>query len=107
MAKKKDKSKTLNKIDIIVTIIYTLVFCYSVYVLFIMPETLDVGNFIILVVLVLPYLLRIFSKDSLPAIIALEILLTIIFGFFIVTWPTIKSSINYDCGWGEEQYEWQ
>ncbi len=101
MAKKKDKSKTLNKIDIVVTIIYTLVFCYGVYAVFIIPESLDISSFIILGVLILPYLLRLFSKDSLLAIIALEILLTIIFGFFIVTWPTIKSSINYDCGWGE------
>lgn len=98
---KKDKSKILNKIDIIVTILYTLVFCYSVYVLFIIPDKLDISNFIILGILVLPYLLRLFTKDSLQATIALEILLIIIFGFFIVSWPTIKESINYDCGWGE------
>lgn len=99
--KKKEKSKNLNKVDIIVTVIYTLVFCYSIYVLFIMPETLDIGNFIILGILVLPYLLRLLTKDSLQATIALEILLIIIFGFFIVSWPTIKSSIDNDCGWGE------
>ena len=36
-----------------------------------------------------------------PATIALEILFIIIVGFLYVTWPTIKSSIDYDCGWGE------
>lgn len=98
---KKDKSKIINKVDIVVTIIYTLVFGYSIYVLFVMPEKLDIGSFIILGILVLPYLLRLLTKDSLQATIALEILLIIIFGFFIVSWPTIKSSIDYDCGWGE------
>ena len=98
---KKDKSKIINKVDIVVTIIYTLVFCYSIYVLFVMPETLDIGSFIILGILVLPYLIRLIGKDMIPATIALEILLIIIFGFFIVSWPTIKSSIDYDCGWGE------
>ena len=55
MAKKKEKSKNLNKVDIIVTVIYTLVFCYCAYVLVIMPDSLDVMNFILLVILVLPY----------------------------------------------------
>ena len=101
MAKKKEKSKNLNKIDIIVTVIYTLVFCYCAYVLVIMPDSLDVMNFILLVILVLPYLIRLLGKDMIPATIALEILFIIIVGFLYVTWPTIKSSIDYDCGWGE------
>ena len=101
MAKKKEKSKNLNKVDIIVTVIYTLVFCYCAYVLVIMPESLDVMNFILLVILVLPYLIRLLGKDMIPATIALEILFIIIVGFLYVTWPTIKSSIDYDCGWGE------
>ena len=101
MAKKKDKSKTLNKIDIVVTIIYTLVFCYGVYAVFIIPESLDISSFIILGVLILPYLIRLIGKDMVPSVIALEILIIIIAGVVIVSWPTIKSSINYDCGWGE------
>ncbi len=101
MAKKKEKSKNLNKVDIIVTVIYTLVFCYCAYVLVIMPDSLDVMNFILLVILVLPYLIRLLGKDMIPATIALEILFIIIVGFLYVTWPTIKSSIDYDCGWGE------
>ena len=101
MAKKKEKSKNLNKVDIIVTVIYTLVFCYCAYVLIIMPDSLDVMNFILLVILVLPYLIRLLGKDMIPATIALEILFIIIVGFLYVTWPTIKSSIDYDCGWGE------
>lgn len=99
--KKKEKSKNLNKVDIIVTVIYTLVFCYCAYVLVIMPDSLDVMNFILLVILVLPYLIRLLGKDMIPATIALEILFIIIVGFLYVTWPTIKSSIDYDCGWGE------
>ncbi len=101
MAKKKEKSKNLNKVDIIVTVIYTLVFCYCAYVLVIMPDSLDVMNFILLVILVLPYLIRLLGKDMIPATIALEILFIIIVVFLYVTWPTIKSSIDYDCGWGE------
>ena len=101
MTKKKEKSKNLNKVDIIVTVIYTLVFCYCAYVLVIMPDSLDVMNFILLVILVLPYLIRLLGKDMIPATIALEILFIIIVGFLYVTWPTIKSSIDYDCGWGE------
>ena len=101
MTKKKEKSKNLNKVDIIVTVIYTLVFCYCTYALVIMPDSLDVMNFILLVILVLPYLIRLLGKDMIPATIALEILFIIIVGFLYVTWPTIKSSIDYDCGWGE------
>ena len=101
MAKKKEKSKNLNKVDIIVTVIYTLVFCYCAYVLVIMPDSLDVMNFILLVILVLPYLIRLLGKDMIPATIALEILFIIIVGFLYVTWPTIKSCLDYDCGWGE------
>ena len=102
MSKKNiEKSNKLNKVYIIVTILYTLVFCYCAYVLIIMPEKLDIMNFVILGILVIPYLIRLFSKNLIPAAIVLEIIFIIFIGIVYVTWPTIKSSISYDCGWGD------
>ena len=99
--KNKQANKLLNRIDIAVTILYTLVFCYCVYVLIVIPESLDINNFILLGILVIPYLIRLFGKNMIPATIALEILFIIIAGVIYVTWPSIKTSIDYDCGWGE------
>ena len=101
MAKKnKEISNNLNKIYIIVTVLYTLVFCYCAYVLIIMPEKLDIMNFVMLGILVIPYLIRLFSKNLIPAALILEIIFIIFVGIVYVTWPSIKSSINYDCGFG-------
>ena len=103
MTKKNNKkeNKLSNKIDVIVTILYTLVFCYAVYALLIIPEKLDASNIIILAFLLIPYLLRLLGKGMQLAIVALEITIIIFAVIIYISWPTIKSSISYDCGWGE------
>lgn len=97
--KKKDKSKNLKTLDIIITVLYTLVFCYCAYVLIVTSDSLSVMTFVLLGILLLPYLIRFLGKDMIPATIALEILIIIIVGFVYVTWPAIKSSIDNSCDW--------
>lgn len=100
MVKKKNKKeKRIKNLDIAVTIIYTLVFFYGTYALIIMPEKLDIMNFILLGILLLPYLIRLIDKNMIPSVIALEILLIIIVGFIWLMWPTIKSSVDNSCDW--------
>lgn len=101
---KKENSKNSKKIEIVITVLYTLIFCYWTYVFFIMPDKLSASNIIILVILLIPYLLRLIKSENLQIVIVGYELIVILFSILvIISWPTIKKSLPpEECQVGEE-----